>query len=86
MVSKTKTTNSSIIDELKDAVIDYQKASSVAAQQKVKKAAKFSFGQNSQTYHSEMVQNAQIDAQISSIVSQMNTLGYKEANGVATKL
>jgi len=41
MVSKTKTTNSSIIDELKDAVIDYQKASSVAAQQKVKKAAKF---------------------------------------------
>jgi len=37
MVSKTKTTNSSIIDELKDAVVDYQKASSVAAQQKVKK-------------------------------------------------
>jgi hypothetical protein len=52
----------------------------------VKKPAKFSFGQNSQTYLSEMVQNTQIDAQISSIVSQMNTLGYKEANGVATKL
>ena len=51
-----------------------------------KKPAIFSFGGNLQTYHSEMIQNAQIDAQISNIVAQMNTLGYKEANGVATKL
>lgn len=50
-----------------------------------KKPAIFN-GQNMSTYQKELFINAQIYEQISNIVAQMNTLGYKEANGVATKL
>ena len=41
MATKTKHANTSIIDELKAEAAEYQRASSVAAKQKVKKAAKF---------------------------------------------
>jgi len=41
MTKKTKRANTSIIDELKAEAAEYQRASSVAAKQKVKKAAKF---------------------------------------------
>jgi hypothetical protein len=50
-----------------------------------KKPAIFN-GQNMSTYQKELFINAQIYEQISNIVAQMNTLGYKEVNGVATKL
>ena len=50
------------------------------------KPAIFQFGADMETYTHNMAQNGQIQGEISNIVTQMSTLGYKEVNGVATKL
>jgi len=50
------------------------------------KTANFQFGGDMQTYTNNMTKNAEIQSQIQNIVEQMNTLGYKEVNGLAVKL
>ena len=50
------------------------------------KPAIFQFGGDMQTYMRNMAQNGQIQGEISNIATQMGALGYKEVNGVATKM